>query len=272
MSLGGNEEPAAAPAKEPKAEPKALGRWHLRNFQLLIGLTLLAVALLIGSLAIDAGLRSRNQLPSPPANQITVTGSAQLTVTSDTFEWDSKVSSTQPTTGAALFQLTGWIGQVQTALQGAGAHSDEITIGTVAVRPNQLLDSNGDPAGPVSSFTMSQTIKVRSARLAAEKPIVAITVPLLAAGVPFIAQQPQYTYTHLHHLRPILTAKARADAQKRARAALGNNATLGKSLSISVGQISVDAPGSVNIGSGDYDTSSVQKVVSVAVTATYQTS
>jgi hypothetical protein len=270
MSLGGNGGPetSAPPAKE----PKGAGRWNLRNLQLLIGLTLVAVALLIGSLSIDAGLRSRNQLPSPPANQITVTGSAQITVTSDRFEWDSKVSSTQPTTTAALFQLTGWIGQVQTALQGAGAHGDEITIGTVAVRPNQQLDSNGDPAGPVTSFTMSQTIKVHSSRLATEKPITAVTVALLAAGVPFIAQQPQYTYSHLHHLRPILTAKARADAEKRARAALGGNGTLGKSLSISVGQISVDAPGSVNIGSGDYDTSSVSKVVSVAVTAIYQTS
>jgi hypothetical protein len=53
---------------------------------------------------------------------------------------------------------------------------------------------------------------------------------------------------------------------------LGGNGHLGKSISISVGQFSVDAPGSVNIGSGDYYTGSAQQVVSVAVSATYSTS
>jgi hypothetical protein len=53
---------------------------------------------------------------------------------------------------------------------------------------------------------------------------------------------------------------------------VGAHEKLGKSESIFVGPFSVDAPGSVNIGSGDYDTSSVQKVVSVAVTASYATS
>jgi hypothetical protein len=43
-------------------------------------------------------------------------------------------------------------------------------------------------------------------------------------------------------------------------------------ISISVGQFSVDAPGSVNIGSGDYDTSTIQQVVSVPVSATFSLS
>jgi hypothetical protein len=38
-----------------------------------------------------------------------------------------------------------------------------------------------------------------------------------------------------------------------------------------VGQVSVDAPGSVNYGSGDFDTNSIPKVVSVVVYATYST-
>jgi hypothetical protein len=43
-------------------------------------------------------------------------------------------------------------------------------------------------------------------------------------------------------------------------------------ISISVGRFSVDAPGSVNIGSGDYYTGSTHLVVSVAVSATYSIS
>jgi hypothetical protein len=52
---------------------------------------------------------------------------------------------------------------------------------------------------------------------------------------------------------------------------LGKQVTLGKPISITVGQVSVDAPGSVNYGSGDFDTSTIPKVISVVVYATYST-
>ena len=77
------------------------------------------------------------------------------------------------------------------------------------------------------------------------------------------------TFSGLKKLRPLLTAEATADARGRAQAALGGTGRLGKLISNSVGQVSVDAPGSVNIGSGDFYTGSIQQVVSVAVSATY---
>jgi hypothetical protein len=75
----------------------------------------------------------------------------------------------------------------------------------------------------------------------------------------------------LKKLRPALTAEAAANARQRAQAALGKQVKLGKPISIKVGQVSVDAPGSVNYGSGDFNTSSIPKVVSVVVYATYST-
>jgi hypothetical protein len=104
------------------------------------------------------------------------------------------------------------------------------------------------------------------------KRVLGVSNQLLASNVPFIAQAPEYTFSGLKRLRPVLTAEATADARVRAQAALGSDGHLGRSISISVGQFSVDAPGSVNIGSGDYYTGSVQQVVSVAVSATYSTS
>jgi hypothetical protein len=236
----------------------------VRPHEQLIGLVILSVAFIIGSLSVASGLRSRNQ--PPQTHQVTVTGSAEQPVTADTFEWDATLASTQPTTSAALAQLNGWTAQIRAALGDAGAHSDEMTFGSVVVQPNAQQN------GPVTSFTESQTITVRSRRLPAMKRVLGVSLQLLARNVPFIAQDPEYTFSGLKRLRPRLTAEATADARARARAALGRNGHLGKSISISVGQFSVDAPGSVNIGSGDYDTSSIQQVVSVAVSATYSTS
>jgi hypothetical protein len=247
------------------AQPAATGKkWSVRPHEPLIGMVILSVAFIVGSLSVDAGLRSRNQ--PPQTDQITVTGSAEQTVTADTFEWDASVASTQPTPSAALAQLNRWTAQIRTALNDAGAHNAEITFGSVQVQ------TNTGPNGGVTSFNESQTITVRSRRLTAMKPVLGVSNQLLARNVPFIAQDPQYTFSGLKRLRPVLTAEATADARVRARAALGRNGHLGRSISISVGQFSVDAPGSVNIGSGDYYTGSIQQVVSVPVSATYSTS
>jgi hypothetical protein len=227
-------------------------------------MVILAVAFVVGSFAVDAGLRSRNE--PPKTDQVTVTGSAEKTVTADTFQWDASVASTKPSTSAALAQLAGWTAQIRAALDNAGAHDDEITFGSVQVQPNT------DESGAVSTFTESQTVTVESRRLSAMGRVLGVSNELLARNVPFIAQAPEYIFSGLKQLRPVLTAEATADARARARAALGRNGHLGASISISVGQFSVDAPGSVNIGSGDYNTSTVRQVVSVPVTATYSTS
>ncbi|MFY9783526.1 MAG: SIMPL domain-containing protein [Acidimicrobiales bacterium] len=234
----------------------------IRSHEQLIGMIILSAAFIIGSFSVASGIRNRNQ---PQSNQITITGSAEQAVTSNTFQWMASFSSTQQTTSAALAQLNGWTAQIHKALITAGALNSEISFGTVNVQPNT------QESGAVSSFTMTQTVTVQSSRLSAMQRVLGVSNLLLASNVPFIAQQPQYTFNGLKKLRPALTAEAAANARQRAQAALGKQVKLGKPISITVGQVSVDAPGSVNYGSGDFNTSSIPKVVSVVVYATYST-
>jgi len=243
-------------------EPAAQKKRSIRSHEQLIGMIILSAAFIVGSLSVASGIRARNQTQK---NQISITGSAEETVTSNMFQWTANFSSTQPTTSAALAQLNGWTVQIRKALIAAGAFDSEISFGTVNVQPNELA------TGAISNFTMSQTVTVQSTRLSAMQPVLGVSTLLLANNVPFIAQQPQYTYNGLKKLRPALTAEAAANARKRAQAALGKHVALGAPISITVGQISVDAPGSVNYGSGDFNTSTIPKVVSVVVDATYTT-
>ena len=243
-------------------EPTSRKKGSIRSHEQLIGMIFLSAAFIIGSFSVASGIRNRNL---PQTNQITITGSAEQAVTSNTFQWMASVASTQPTTSAALAQLNGWTGQIRNALIAAGALNGEISIGTVDVQPNTQA------SGQVTSFTMSQTITVQSSRLNAMQGVLGVSNHLLANNVPFIAQQPQYTFNGLKKLRPALTKEAAANARQRAQAALGKHVTLGKPISITVGQVSVDAPGAVNYGSGDFDTNSIPKIVSVVVYATYST-
>jgi hypothetical protein len=250
----GNESDSPRPASRKKGS--------FRSHEQLIGLVLLSVAFIIGSLSVSSGIRDRN---NPQNHQITITGSAEQDVTSNTFQWMANFSSTQSTTSAALAQVNGWTTEIRNALLAAGALSSEISFGTVNVQPNT------SDTGAVISFTMNQTVTVQSSRLRAMQRVLGVSNTLLSDNVPFIAQQPQYTYNGLKKLRPALTAAAAANARVRAQAALGKHVQLGNPISITVGQVSVDAPGSVNYGSGDFNTSSIPKVVSVVVYATYST-
>ena len=242
--------------------PESRKMGTFRSHEQLIGMIILSAAFIIGSFSVASGIRARNQTQK---NQITITGSAEEAVTSNLFQWTATVASTQSTTSAALAQLNGWTTQIRKALLAAGAFNDEISFGTANVQPNYLA------TGAVSSFTMSETVNVQSSRLSAMQGVLGVSNLLLANNIPFIAQQPQYTFNGLKKLRPTLTAEAAANARKRAQAALGKKVTLGAPISITVGQVSVDAPGSVNYGSGDFNTSSIPKIVSVVVYATYST-
>jgi hypothetical protein len=246
---------------ENKRKP-ASKRGSIRSHEQLIGMIILSAAFIIGSFSVASGIRNRNQ---PQTNQITITGSAEQAVTSNTFQWMANVASTQATTSAALAQLNGWTTKIREALIAAGALDSEISFGTANVQPN--TQDNGQ----VSSFTMNETVTVQSSRLTAMRHVLSVSNLLLANDVPFIAQQPQYTFNGLKKLRPALTSEAAANARQRAQAALGKQVKLGKPISIRVGQVSVDAPGSVNYGSGDFNTGSIPKVVSVVVYATYST-
>jgi hypothetical protein len=226
-------------------------------------MVILSAAFIIGSFSVASGIRNRNQ--QPPLHQISVTGSAEQAVTSNEFQWSANVSSTQSTTSAALAQMSGWRAEIRSALFAAGALKSEISFSTIEVQPN----TGGN--GQVTSFTMSESVNVQSSRLTAMQRVLGVSNLLLAENIPFIANQPQYTFNELKKLRPALTKEAAANARVRAQAALGKSVQLGKPISITVGAVSVDSPGNVNYGSGDYNTSSIPKVVSVVVYATYST-
>jgi hypothetical protein len=70
---------------------------------LLGGLALIAIAFVIGSIAIGHGIRDRNQ-----NNVIVVTGSAKKRITSDYVIWTLSVTSTQPSATDAAKELSGW--------------------------------------------------------------------------------------------------------------------------------------------------------------------
>jgi uncharacterized protein len=230
---------------------------------LLVGLTLLAVAVALGSNFIANGIRDRNR-----SDVITVTGSAKHRIVSDYVVWDATLTARAPSAPAAEARLREWTAHVRTFYGDHGVHTGELTVAPVSVEPPGSTDENGNT---VDDYRLTRTFEVRSSRVQAIADLAEATSSLLAAGVPLAVQPAQYVYTKLPALRPKLIRAAIKDAQLRARVLVeATGAHLGKVRGVDVGVFQVTAPNSTDVSDyGTYDTTTLQKDVTGVVNVTF---
>ena len=230
---------------------------------LLVGLILLALAILFGSFAIGRGIRDRNR-----NDTISVTGSAKQRIVSDYVVWDVSVSSQLPTPQAAAKQLAGWSDRVRSFLRSAGALDSEVSVQPISTQTVTTSESGG---GKIIGYNLTRTFEVRSSRVAQITALVKQSSQLLNEGIPIAAQPPQYVYTKLPEIRPALLVSATRDALKRANLLVGATGDrLGKLRQVNVGVFQVTSPNSTEVSDyGVYDTSTVDKDVTAVVNVTF---
>jgi hypothetical protein len=235
------------------------------RLSLLIGLALLAIAVLLGSISIAHGIRDRGH-----SNVVTVTGSAKEQVSSDFAIWDLSVSSQQSGAAGAAKELAGWTEKIRAFLTAQGIQPDEVTVQPVSTESLNAVDNNGDPT-QVIGYTVTRNFEVRSSRVAAVADVAEASAKLIAAGVPLQAQPLQYVLTKLSDLRPKLLADAVRDAQNRGKVLVeASGAHLGKLRDVQVGVFQVTSPNSTQVSDyGVYDTSTLKKDVTAVVNVTF---
>jgi hypothetical protein len=227
---------------------------------LLIGLTLLALALLIGSFAIAGGIRDRGK------NQvITVTGSAKQRITSDYVVWDVSVTSQEFTAREAAKKLEPWTKQIRGFLTARGIQSSELTVQPVST------EAQSDDQSSIIGYRVTRSFQVRSRRVDAVAAVAEASSRLISAGIPLQAEPVQYIYTRLADVRPALLAQAVRDARNRGRVLLGAaGGKLGKLRGVDVGVFQVTAPNSTSVSDyGEYDTTTLRKDVTAVVNVTF---
>jgi hypothetical protein len=228
---------------------------------LLIGLTILSVALVIGSFAIAKGIRDRNQ-----NNVITVTGSAKQEITSDYAIWDFSVTSQSSSASDAAKALDGWTQETNSFLKAQGVQPDELTVQPIATNPVTQGANNR-----VVGFQLTRNYEVRSGRVSAIAGVAEASSQLLAKGIPLSAQPLQYVYTKLGDIRAGLLARAVRDAQQRAKVlTAATNGKVGSLRGVDVSPFQVTPPNSTQVSDyGVYDTSTLKKDVTAVVNVTF---
>jgi hypothetical protein len=232
---------------------------------LLAGLALLAIAIVVGSALVANGIRDRDS----GSELITVTGSAKKQIVSDYAIWNASVTSQRETTAAAARELEAWTGRITAFLRSNGVEAGELRIQPISTET--VTGELDDGSSEIVAYRLTRSFEVRSPRVAGIGAVAERSSELVAGGIPFAAQPPQYVYTKLAEIRPELLAAATRDAQNRGRVLVeATGGELGTLRGVDVGVFQVTSPNSTEVSDyGVYDTTTVEKEVTAVVNVTF---
>jgi hypothetical protein len=203
-------------------------------------------------------------------NTLSVTGSSQTAVTSDSVKFTLTIGHTVPESAlaAGYSSLDSDLRATQAFLTSNGILPAEMVVSPALANKN--YDSNNQN-GP-TKYDLTRTIVISSTRVDAVTALADKVSGLASQGVAVTASSPEYYYSKLSDLRVSLLGAALKDAKARADAiAKQSGQSVGRLQGASGGVVQVLAPNSITDVSdyGQYDTSSVQKEVMITVRATY---
>jgi len=218
-----------------------------------------------------------------PTSFLSVTGTSEKIVTSDTVKWSSTftrtVDSTSLKTGGE--QMKNDQATIRAYFKSVGVKDEEITINPIVITPlcenqsNVMYDRYGNQTcggNRNTGYSLQETAIVESDQV---KPITDLsqkaTDYLLSKGLVFSTQGLEYYYNKLSDLRLELISEATKNAKDRAeRIAEGTGAKVGSIQSASTGVFQVNAKNSVEVSDyGVYDTTSVDKKVTAVVKVSF---
>jgi hypothetical protein len=205
-------------------------------------------------------------------NVLTVTGSAERLVKSDTAKWTITVKRrTAQTAGAALVNKDAEA--VKTYLKSKGISDDAIRVNPPSTNELCVSNSSGYPdcGLGVSGYDNYQTLEVNSN----DVDQIASLANTLAADIPAVnitSQYVEYYFNGLKDIRIDLLNEATANAKARAEGITkASGADLGALVSASSGVFQVTAVNSVDVSDyGTYDTSAIQKKVTATIRASFR--
>lgn len=200
-----------------------------------------------------------------------VRGSARLRVTSDLAVWSATVRAEAPALEAAFVDVEKSTVRVADMLARHGFRDDQVSIGAVGTVTHYRRDASGNATREVTTHELLRTVSITSSDVARVRSAAADAAELLGQGVRIEANPPEYLISNLADLRVRIVGEATRDARSRANEIITNaGGSLGELRSADAGPLQVTRPDSTEVsGYGQYDTSTIDKDVSVTVSAKF---
>ena len=234
--------------------------------------TILAATAILAS-AIGAGLsKVGSGFAARTGDGITVTGSAKVSAKADKAVWTLNSQAAATTQSAAVAKVEDGIIALRNYLEKGGVSADSIELGAVSTYPNYEY-VNGNSTGRTLNYQGNRSLTVRTSDVALVKKLSDGIGSLLQTGVNISNYGPNFYLPNLAELRPNLLADAMKDAKLRAESILkATGGGLGSAVNVKSGPTQVTSPDATDTAAGGfYDTSTIDKTISITVTVTFKT-
>lgn len=205
-------------------------------------------------------------------NTISVTGSAQKDIVSDSARWSANFNRTvgpdQLKDGSVLIKKD--LDAVVDYLTKNGLKKDQITINPVTVYPTYETSNYGS-TGKVNGYNVSQQIVVESSNVENLTKIAQDSTSLLSQGIVFTSSPVEYYYSKLDDLKIEMLGAATQNSKQRAEAiAEQSDADLGGLKAASMGVFQITPVNSTEVSDyGVFDTSAIKKRITAVVRTTF---
>lgn len=199
---------------------------------------------------------------------ISTTGSAKIEVTSDQAKWTTDISRSvrESSLKSGYTRLTEDLVEVKAFLASQGISEEEISINPVSVYEEYQQDKNAEKVYNLTQVVTIQSNDVNKLTTASNN-----SASLINKGIIFATRNMDYYYSKLPEARIELLSGAIADAKLRAgEIAKNSGKKVGSLKSATSGVVQVQSLNSTDISDyGSYDTSQIEKQITVTVKATF---
>ncbi len=234
----------------------------------------LGACIIVSSFALGRGLAN---FRSSTERTISATGSASQDFESDLIVWRGRFSAHAYTSEDAYDQLQKDADAVKAFLKENGIADADVTFSSVNIYQStrDVYDDNGNYRGyEFNGYDLSQTVTVSSSNLDAVEKVSTDISSLLASGIQFTSDSPEYYYTKIDDLKLELIEKATENSKARVDIMASKaEAELGKLSSSNLGVFQITAQ---NTGASSYtydgclDTTSRMKTATITVKLIYE--
>lgn len=235
-----------------------------RNNFLLPSLILAVAIVLTGAIATLGFYKTRAL-----TNTISVTGSAERMIVSDTAKWTVQITHATDVSGLQQSNeaMQNDLEAVKVFLDRKNIPSEWVTTQPVSVETMYDYNRGGAPSG----YTLRQNVIVEGTDVNLIRSTAEAAGELIAKGAVVSTLSLEYFYSGLQQLKAEILADAMADARMRATQMVESaGGKLGNLRSASMGVLQVTAKNSVDISDyGMYDTSVIEKKVTAVVRSSF---
>ena len=233
-------------------------------------IAILGVCLLLG-VVIASTVLSGALMASRHDDVLTVTGSASQMISSDHASWDCGIARQSSSLQTAYAALADDLKTVKAYLVKNGFAESDLQVSGIERNELNGHDDHGNATNQIDAYILRQTIHVESDDVKKIDAIARQSTELMAQGIGFTSNAPQYTYSKLDDMKIDMIGKATQNAKVRAESMAKNTGNeIGPLRSASTGVFHITAPNSTDVSDeGISDTSSIAKKITAVISATF---